>query len=223
MEHQNPEFVVLPRFWIAEKEAAKFIEERKWLLTYKDVTSPTNQRTMIAAILPRVGLMNSAPFIKTADLSVRHQCCLLGNLNSLPYDYIARQKVGGLHLNFFIVEQLPAFAPDYYSEKCPWDRKTTLEKWISDRVLKLTCTANDMLPLAEAAAFKPGVQKWKEDERDKLRAELDAAYFILYGMARPDVEYILGTFQGIVKADEANGGIGDTRRLILEAFDSMSI
>ena len=47
--------------------------------------------------------------------------------------------------------------------------------WISDRVLKLTCTAEDMLPLAEAAEFKGGVHNWNEDERAELMAELDAA------------------------------------------------
>jgi hypothetical protein len=99
--------------------------------------------------------------------------------------------------------------------------ETTLEDWIAERVLKLTCTANDMRPLAQAADFKPGVWKWKEAERDQLRAELDAAYFHLYGLSREDVEYVLGTFQGIKDEDEKHGGIGQTRRLVIEAYDAM--
>ena len=43
--------------------------------------------------------------------SIRRELCLLANLNSLAYDFVARQKVGGLHLNFFIVEQLPTLRP----------------------------------------------------------------------------------------------------------------
>jgi hypothetical protein len=78
-----------------------------------------------------------------------------------------------------------------------------------------------MRPLAEAAGFKEGVHKWKEDERAQLRAELDAAYFILYGIDRPDVEYILSTFQGVVKENDAHNGIGNTRRQILDAYDDM--
>jgi len=223
VEHQNPEFVVLPRFWIAEEHVEKFIGQRSALLAYKDVTSATNQRTMIAAMVPRVGLMNSAPFIQTTDnITSKRQCCLLANLNSLAYDFIARQKVGGLHLNFFIVEQLPTLAPERYDDKCPWDRKTTVEEWVAQRVLKLTCTSEDMIPLAENTGFKPKVNRWKEDERDNLRAELDAAYFILYGIDRADVEYILGTFQGVANEDEAHGGVGVTRRLILDAFDRFS-
>jgi hypothetical protein len=131
------------------------------------------------------------------------------------------QKVGGLHLNFFIVEQHPTFPPDLYEKKCPWDKKTMLEKWISERVLKLTCTAEDMRPLAEAAGFKEGVHKWDEAERAGLRAELDAAYFHLYGLEREEVDYVLDQFQGVVKEDVAAGRPGPTRRAILEAYDAM--
>ena len=35
--------------------------------------------------------------------------CLLANLNSFVFDYVTRQKIGGVALNFFIVEQLPVF------------------------------------------------------------------------------------------------------------------
>lgn len=59
------------------------------------------------------------------------------------------------------------------------DRKRKLANWVSSRVLRLSCTANDMKPLAGACGMKPPVHKWKPDERDALLAELDAAYFIL--------------------------------------------
>jgi hypothetical protein len=220
VEYQNPEFVVQPRYWVEDGTVAASIDDRQWLLAYKDVTSATNQRTMIATFMPRVAAANTAPLI-LADNSVRRQACLLGNLNALAYDFIARQKVGGLHLNFFIVEQLPTFPPDAYDEKCPWDKSQTLEDWVADRVLKLTCTADDMRPLAKAAAFAPGVWKWKESERAQLRAELDAAYFHLYQLGREDVEYVLGTFQGIVNEDEKAEGAGRTREMILKAYDRM--
>lgn len=223
MRHQNPEFVVLPRFWVDEKEVLQRRGEKKEaFLALKDVTSPTNQRTMIASFIPWSGVVNSAPLILTTNgLTYRRWSCLLANLNSFAYDFIARQKVGGLHLNFFIVEQLPTLGPDRYEEKCPWDKKATLEKWISDRVLKLTCTADDMRPLAQAAGFKEGVHKWDEAQRAGLRAELDAAYFHLYGLDREEVDYVLDQFQGVVKEDAAHGRPGPTRQAILEAYDAL--
>jgi hypothetical protein len=224
VQHQNPEFVAMPVYWVDKREVDTRMDGHiaPAYLAYKKVTSATNQRTMIAAFVPYAAFVDSLPvlFFDKA-ITYRRQCCLLANLNALAYDFVARQKVGGLHLNFFIVEQLPTLPPTRYDDKCPWDKKTTLETWIADRVLKLTCTANDMLPLAAAAAFTPRAHKWKDDERAKLRAELDAAFFILYGLKRDDIDYILTTFQAVAREDQAHAGEGPTRRLILEVFDSL--
>jgi len=91
-------------------------------------------------------------------------------------------------------------------------------------VLKLSCTADDMKPLAEAAGFDPPVRKWKADERAEMLAELDAAYFLLYGIDRADAEYILSTFQGM--KDESTAATfthaPTQTQAILEAFDRLS-
>ncbi|MCC6465086.1 MAG: N-6 DNA methylase [Planctomycetes bacterium] len=233
VEHQNPEFCVQPRWWVAEKTVDEALEEqpgsKKWLLGFKDITSPTNERTMISAFIPRAAATNK--FVLALTETCPHlQPCLLGNLNSYAFDYITRQKIGGITLNFFIVEQLPTLPPETYAEPCPWDKKQTLEAWISERVLKLTCTADDMIPLAQACNFigsrGDGVHLWKESERAQLRAELDAAYFILYGIERPDVEYILSTFSNTGLAEKSAGQKflyepGLPGAMILEAYDRL--
>lgn len=89
-------------------------------------------------------------------------------------------------------------------------------------MLRLTCTSDDMRPLAGAAGFEPGVVKWKEAERADLRADLDAAYFRLYGIPDDDAEYILGTFQAIREEDKAHGGVGPTRRRVRDALERLS-
>ncbi len=207
VEHQNPEHVAQPRWWVEEKQVDRVMgdDDRLFFMGFKDITSPTNQRTMIAAMIPRCAVTNHFPVILTDQVALK-QNCLLANFNSIIYDYLARQKIGGITLNFFIVEQLPTLPPEVYAEKCPWSKRETLEKWISERVLKLSCTAEDMKPLAEACKFNPPeyVWRWNPAERAQLRAELDAAYFHLYGMSKADVAYILTTFQGLRQAkDEA--------------------
>ena len=223
VEHQNSEFVVLPRWWInAANVASRIPIHSPALLVFRDISRSTDDRTMLAAFIPVSGVTNTAPIIYFGEkITPRRQCCLLANLNAIPLDFVAKRKVGHMHMNFFIVEQLPTLPPDAYDEKCPWDKSITLEDWVADRVLKLTCTADDMRPLAKAAGFAPGVWKWKEDERAALRAELDAAYFHLYHLNRDEVQYVLGTFQGIAREDELAEGEGPTRRLILEAYDQM--
>ena len=204
VEHQNPEFVAMPRWWTAEAEVRSLLTDNsdrsRGFIAFKDITSSTNQRTMIAAAIPYSAATNHLILIST-DQPPRRELCLLANLNSIVYDYITRQKIGGVTLNYFIVRQIPALAPDAYEGRCPWDEDQTLEKWISDRVLKLTCTAIDMLPLAQAADFAERVHKWKDHDRRELRAELDAAYFILHGVSRDDASYILSTFSSMAKGD----------------------
>ena len=222
VEHQNPEFSAEPRWWADRVEVTQAFagDVGAGQIAFKDVTSATNQRTMIAALIPDAGLLNSAPLLLlNKGIGIRTRCAFLSNLNSFVLDYVARQKVGGLHLNFFIVEQLPILAPDSYQEKCPWDKRTTLEEWVSDRVLKLTCTANDMIPLAEAAGFDPPVHQWKPAERADLMAQLDAAYFLLYGIERDDVEYILSTFQGVAKEELSLLETSGTVDRILKYYD----
>jgi len=178
---------------------------------------------MIAALIPHVAVVNSAPVVRLGDgILPRLQCCLLANLNSLAMDFVARQKVGGVHLNFFIVNQLPIFPPDRYADKCPWNKRRTLEKWISDRVLKLSCTAEDMVPFAAAADLDPPIHKWNQAERAELMADLDAAYFLLYGMGRDDVQYVLSTFQGTERREELFPGASSAAELILDAYDRLA-
>ena len=177
---------------------------------------------MIAAFIPDVAVVNSAPLILTHNyVTPRALSCLLANLNSFVLDYVARQKVGNVHLNFFIVKQFPMLPPDAYADRCPWNARQTLEKWISDRVLKLSCTAEDMRPLGEACRMKNPVHKWKPLERAELTAELDAAYFLLYGINRTDAEYILSTFSGARRRDEAETGEFRSAKLILRAYDEL--
>jgi hypothetical protein len=231
VQHANPEFVVLPRFW-ANKEA---VDERAspapCRLAFRDITNPTNRRTMISGFAPSVGFINTLPIIEFDEsVPIRLRACLQANFGGFVFDYVARNKMQGRHMNFYILEQLPTLPPDTYAKPCPWSNKgTTLEKWISERVLKLTCTAEDMLPLAEACDFTGGsfkreyggrLHKWDEAERAELMAELDAAYFHLYGIDRDDAEYILSTFKGIHDDRPLLASGESTAELILAKFDA---
>jgi len=222
VQHQNPEMFPEPRWWVTEAKVLDLLGSSRFhsFIGLKDITSSTNQRTIIAAAIPWSSVTNHFPLILT-DVSPRLNMCFLANLNSFALDFAARQKIGGVTLNFFLIEQLPMFPPDFYKQKCLWNKKQTLEKWISDRVLKLTCTSNDMIPLAKAAGFTPAVHKWDPAERLDLMAELDAAFFLLYGIQRNDVEYILSTFAGLRdESPDLLAGSNTTAR-ILHFYDDL--
>ncbi len=55
-----------------------------------------------------------------------------------------------------------------------------------------------------------------------LRAELDGAFFHLYGIERDDVDYILSTFPIVHRNDQARHGEHRTWRLVMEAYDRLA-
>lgn len=76
---------------------------------FMDVTSATNKRTAIAACTPGFPAGNSSPvFDTTVD-----PFALAAVMNTFAYDYVARQRCGGLHLNWFVVEE--SLLPHPYS------------------------------------------------------------------------------------------------------------
>ena len=107
----------------------------------------------------------------------------MGNLTSLVFDFVARHKVGGTHLNFFIIKQLPVLPPEAYSEKDL--------AYIVPRVLELTFTAHDLKPFAEDLGYQGEPFPWSPDRRHQLKCELDAYYAHLYGLERDELLYIL--------------------------------
>jgi hypothetical protein len=142
-QHADPQFVVQPWYWVpAEEVAARLADwKRGWLMGFRDVTNATNERTAIFSLLPKVGAGHTLPILLTSDISALHFPSLLANLNVLAFDWVLRQKIGGAHLTFFILRQLPVLPPAAYS---PEDLR-----FIVPRVLELTYTAWDMQPFAD--------------------------------------------------------------------------
>lgn len=57
-QHADPNHFVIPRYWVprASVEARLLGKwERRWMLGWRDITNATNERTVIASIIPRVG------------------------------------------------------------------------------------------------------------------------------------------------------------------------
>jgi hypothetical protein len=55
-----------------------------------------------------------------------------------------------------------------------------------------------------------------------MRAELDAAFFHLYGIERDDANYIMETFPIVKRKDEQRHGTYRTKDLILQIYDAMA-
>ena len=64
--------------------------------------------------------------------------------------------------------------------------------------------------------------RWNEDRRFLCRAELDAAFFHLYGIDCDDVAYIMETFPVVKRKDEKDHCTYRTKDKILEIYDAMT-
>ena len=172
----------VPLYWIDERRCSEALDglwDRNWLLGFTDVTSPTNERTMNAIVLPWAGVGNTMPILLGTEHALDLRI-LYANLCSFVYDYVVRQKVGGIHLNFYLVNQLPALPPKMAGETCPWNASRTIDSWVTERVLELTYTAWHLEPFANDCGYHGPPFRWNEDRRFLLRCELDAAFFRLY-------------------------------------------
>lgn len=208
-EKQNPEFVVLPRYWVPEGEVLRRAPDQPWLFGWRDIAPSTNERTFITCVLPLAGVGNKIPLFVTEETALEVAGAVSAAFAS---DFLARQKVGGASLNFFIVKQFPFATPELLSMH---------DDRLRPAILELTYTAWDMEKYAHDLGFRGPPFRWDEDRRAMLRAELDALVFRLYGIERDDVDYILDTFPIVKRKDEAEFGEYRTKRLILERFDAM--
>ena len=224
-QHRNAEWLPNPRFWVPAAECGWTAMEN-WVLGFKEITAPTNVRTLIASLLPTVGFGNKVPILKPESGS-RAEWLLAANFNAMILDFVARQKVQGQTLNLFIVEQLPIVPPDSY-ESVHFGSMTAREI-VRESVLELTYTSHDMASFArdmghvdEAGKVKSPFT-WDETRRLHLRAKLDAVFFHLYGVTdRQDVRYIYSTFPILARQEKRTYGCYHSRDLCLAWMNALA-
>lgn len=222
--HNDPHRLVLPEYWVHSAEVEQRLAEswnRSWLLGWRDITRSVDERTVIASLIPRVAVGHTSPLLCTT-VDPRLVAALYANLCSFALDYAARQKIGGTHLTYSYLKQLPVLAPSTYEATVRWDRATCAIDWLLPRVLELTYTAWDLESFAQDVGYDGPPFRWDPDRRALLRAELDAAFFHLYGISRDDADFILSTFPIVRRNDEKAFGEFRTRRLILERYDALA-
>ena len=221
-EHSNPDWVPTPQFWVSEQDI-QWPDELRWAVAFKDVTSPTNVRTVIASIIPRVGAGHTLPLLMPEADDLRsyqeNAWIWLACLNSFAFDFVARQKVQGQHLTWYTIEQFPVLTPDAYHRRFG-DR--TAADLVRHHVLRLTYTSHDMAPFARDLGYDGPPFPWDEEQRRHLRARLDALYFHLYGLSRDAAAYILSTFPIIHRQDQAAFGHYRTKALILAYMNALA-
>ncbi len=211
----------IPRYYV-QLDETRWVSSKDWTISFKNITASTNVRTMIAAVIPRVGAghsLNLLPISSFVDNSAQIACSVVANLNSIVFDFVSRQKVPGNNFTLYLLEQIPVIASDDYDRKFG---DTSARDLVRDHVLRLTYTAHDMAPFARDLDYVGPPFVWNDEERRHLRARLDALYFHLYGLTRDDAGYILDTFPIVHREDEKAFGRYRTREMVLAYMNALA-
>jgi hypothetical protein len=228
--HQFDANFAEPKYWLSEKEARQVLLDVRvkriqrmlnaqdlsvepdvdrvrldytaYRLAFRDVARSTDERTMIATILPPDRICPHTVSLETVFVDIvadginqsiqpiddKQRLYLVAMLNSLVLDYFLRQSVT-THLSFFFVHNAPV-------PRLPSTDKTFLA--IVERAARLTCTTDEFAELARSAGLKRHKTVALEQiERERLRAELDGLIARLYGLTEEEFAHILTTFPAV--------------------------
>ena len=64
--HSDPSRFAQPRYWVAASAIPESIQRAKWLCGFRNVTSPTNERSMIPTAIAMSGVGHSLPLLHAA-------------------------------------------------------------------------------------------------------------------------------------------------------------
>lgn len=212
----DPNYEVLARHYISDSQFRSRMPgelgDKQWFLTVRNIARATDERTVISTLIPRAAGCQDTPYIEIEG-TAQTAAFLAGLFNSLILDYTARQKVGGTHLSYFIIYQLPVL---------PISKIQNFSlAFFTERVLELTYTSWSLEGFARDCSYNCPPFKWDEERRFLLRCELNAAYFHLYNIQLDDVNYILDTFPIMRRKEEGKYGEYRSKRVILEIYEAM--
>ncbi len=222
----DPSFVATPRYWVSRRETEARIPEgysTDWFPCFKDVTSATNERTMIAAVIPRTAVVYSLRVVFAFGYEQSETALLLGCFNSFCFDYVARGKTAGNHITDYIIRQLPVLPPASYVQACSWSHEfSSTREWLLPRLLELTYTAWDLEPFAQDYGWSGPPFRWDEERRFLLRCELDAAFFHLYLPASTDDQWKPARIAEGAVRDETDAELAELKRHFPTPRDAVS-
>ena len=152
-------------------------------LGFRGVQNATNQRTMIACLIPGFPCGNSIPTLRTGCLVT--DLALLAALVSFPLDRVLRMKMSQNNVNWFYVSELPVPRSLGMASR---------NVAMLENVSLLTAAGEQFAPLwlwmGQTSAYR---RQWAlaHHERLRLRCMLDAVVAELYGLEWDDLSWIL--------------------------------
>jgi len=202
----------------------------QYRIGFCDVASPTNERSLIAALIPPDAVCgHKVPTIVLEGGGPADLLFWLGVANSLTMDFLVRKKVA-LTMSYTVMDTLP-FPRDW--------RRTPAAEAIIARAFRLAACGPEMAGFRATAPGAPGIPAGLAPEEDPdARARLMAEIEVLvarevYGLDRDDLLFLLDpdnilgrdcgveTFKALRNREMRTYREYRTQRLVLEAWERL--
>ncbi|MFC3727162.1 N-6 DNA methylase [Neoaquamicrobium sediminum] len=223
----QPQWRVLPAK-VPDKLIGRIDEYR---IGFCDVASPTNSRSLIAALVPPNTICGDKVPTITFGTEIDDLLLWLAIANSLAMDFVVRKKVS-LKMSYTILDSLPF----------PRNAKTLpVAQELVKRVYQLCAVGDEMEELRQAAVQQQVVlSSVKVEEDPDRRAEIAAEIDVLvardvYGLSKQEMLYILDptnvlgaesdieTFKALRNREIREFNEYRTQKLILSAWERLAV
>lgn len=172
----------MPQSWVETQDSLPVRHAR---VAVRDITNRTNQRTLIAGLVPpNTALVNTAPYLlRRSTGTMQDEAFLLGILSSIPVDWQLRRTVE-THVNFFVLAPVGL----------PWaDAGHQGRRRVTEIAGRLAAVDDRYAAWAAQVGVPVGSVK-TQAEKDRLIAELDACVARLYGLTEDELVHVFATF-----------------------------
>lgn len=183
------------RYFIDKKFWESFLDryDQPYSLCWRSLTSPTNQRTMIATIIPSMPTCQSVQLLQTTP--VEDLLMILALFNSKVFDFFVRLKMGGIDLTQSVVRQIPVPFRE------AWNSMVTLHgvdytALDAVRALERLLYRNepDLCGLWDGVPEIKNADNYYKTAAD-VREEIDKIIFQMYGLTSAEEKMVRNSFK----------------------------
>ena len=183
------------RYFIDKKFWESFLDryDQPYSLCWRSLTSPTNQRTMIASIIPSMPTCQSVQLLQTTP--VEDLLMILALFNSKVFDFFVRLKMGGIDLTQSVVRQIPVPFRE------AWNSMVTLHgvdytALDAVRALERLLYRNepDLCGLWDGVPEIKNADNYYKTAAD-VREEIDKIIFQMYGLTSAEEKMVRTSFK----------------------------
>ena len=211
-------WLIPSQYYMGQNEAIKRIGDSKIKIVFRNISSSTNSRTMITAIIPNFPCENSLPIAKM-QITDENVLLIAVFFQSFVYDYYLRRCMTGSNVNLFIFKN--TLLPPLSKVEC------------EDKILALAANLNLNAPIfckywiANKSVLDPPIKYWALTYHEQLRLQiiLNAISAYYYSLSVVEYEYILrndpSNITGFFRVDKEKNEEHRFPQLCIKAYQEL--